>query len=101
MGRSFVGGSVRFYSRMVDWCCDPAGGNSLRGSNGEIEELGAGAIFPARVESHCHDDSLRNESEVSCRLPLARAVMAAIVIEKIQDPTLRKSCEREVGSPCR
>src|SRR5215510_8625978 len=101
MGRSIAWCGVRLHTRMDDLCGRPPGIDRLRDSNGEVEELGAGALFPARVESHRSNDSIRNKSEISCRLPRDGALVAAAVETRELCPTVRKfSCEREVGSAC-
>src|SRR5436309_12164487 len=58
MGGSNAGSSIRIYSRMGDWRRGLAGVNGVRRANGEVEELGAGTVFPARVQSYRRHDSL-------------------------------------------
>ena len=79
MGGPDVGSGIRFYSRLGDRRSGLAGVDFVRRANGEAKELGAGAVFPARVESHCYCDSLRNESEISGRLPRVGALVASEV----------------------
>ena len=67
----------------------------LRDSNGEVKELGAGALFPARVESHRNSDSIRNKSKISCRLPRNGALVAAAVETRELCPTVRKLVVKE------
>ncbi|PYS39001.1 MAG: hypothetical protein DMG14_15535 [Acidobacteria bacterium] len=64
---------------MDDLCGNPAGIDRLRDPNREAKELRAGALFPARVESHRCNDSIRDESEISSRLPCVGALVAAVV----------------------
>src|SRR5689334_5044022 len=85
MGGPIVGSGIRFYSRMGDRCSGLACVDCVRRANGEAQELGAGAVFPARVESHCCCDSLRNESEVSGRLPRVGALVGPEVDKRTKN----------------
>ena len=98
MGRPAAGRGIRIYSRMDDLCGNPAGIDRLRDPNREAKELGAGALFPARVESHRCNDSIRDESEISSRLPCVGALVAAVV--KSRPTSKEHRCERQVGSSC-
>ncbi|PYS16914.1 MAG: hypothetical protein DMG17_11245 [Acidobacteria bacterium] len=59
MGGSNAGSSIRIYSRMGDWRRGLAGVNGVRRANGEVEELGAGTVFPARVQSYRRQEKLK------------------------------------------